>query len=65
MCMDYKTLNKVTVKNKCPILNVADLFNRLSKSLVFTILDLRSGYWQVRIAESDELKIACVTVWVI
>lgn len=61
MCVDYRALNKITVKNKYPVPNVADLFDRLSKAAFFTKLDLRSGYWQVRIAEGDEAKTACVT----
>lgn len=61
MCVDYRALNKVTVKNKYPIPLVADLFDQLSKATYFTKLDLRSGYWQVRIAEGDEGKTTCVT----
>lgn len=61
MCVDYRALNKVTVKNKYPIPNAADLFDRLSRASYFTKLYLRSGYWQVRIAEGDESKTACVT----
>ena len=59
--MDYRALNKVTMKNKYPIPNVVDLFDRLSKTAYFTKLDLRSGYWQVRIADGDESKTTCVT----
>ncbi|PON59962.1 hypothetical protein TorRG33x02_286090, partial [Trema orientale] len=44
MCVDYRALNKVTVKNKYPVPNAADLFDRLSKASYFTKLDLRSGY---------------------
>lgn len=61
MCVDYRALNKVTIKNKYPIPNVADLFDRLSRAKYFTKLDLRAGYWQVRIAAGDEAKTACVT----
>ena len=47
MCVDYRALNKVTVKNKYPVPLVQDLMDRLSKASWFTKLDLRSGYWQV------------------
>lgn len=61
MCVDYRALNKVTVKNKYPVTLVADLFDRLSKASFFTKLDLRLGYWKVRIAEGDEPKTTSVT----
>ena len=61
LCIDYRALNKVTVKNKYPIPLVADLFDQLGRARYFTKLDLRSGYYQVRIAEGDEPKTACVT----
>ena len=61
MCIDYQALNKVTVKNKCPIPLIADLFDHLGRARYFTKLDLRSGYYQVRIAEGDEPKTTCVT----
>ncbi|GAA0147438.1 hypothetical protein LIER_07137 [Lithospermum erythrorhizon] len=60
MCIDYRGLNKVTVKNKYPIPLVADLFDRILKARWFTKLDLRSWYWQARIAEGDEPKTTCV-----
>ncbi|KAL0416075.1 UNVERIFIED_CONTAM: RNA-directed DNA polymerase [Sesamum latifolium] len=52
MCCDYRALNKITVKNKYLIPLVADCFDRLSKANYFTKIDLRSGYWQVRIKEA-------------
>ena len=61
ICVDYRALNKVTVKNKYPIPLIQDLFDKLCKDTYFTKLDLRSGYWQVRIAEGDEPKTTCVT----
>ena len=61
MCVDYRALNKVTIKNKYPIPLAEELFDRLSKAEYFTKLDLRSGYWQVRVAKGDETKTTCVT----
>ncbi|GJU90999.1 putative nucleotidyltransferase, ribonuclease H [Tanacetum coccineum] len=61
MCIDYRVLNKVTIKNKYPIPLIADLFDQLGKARYFTKLDLISGYYQVRIVEGDEAKMTCVT----
>ena len=61
MCIDYRALNKVTIRNKYPIPLIADLFDQLGKARYFTKLDLRSGYYQVWIAEGDEAKKTCVT----
>ena len=44
MCVDYRVLNKVTIKNKYPIPLAAELFDNFSKASYFTKLDLRSGY---------------------
>ena len=60
MCVDYCALNKVTIKNKYPILLAVDLFDRLTKAEYFTKLDLQSRYWQVCIYEEDESK---TTYW--
>ncbi|XP_021753565.1 uncharacterized protein LOC110718935 [Chenopodium quinoa] len=61
LCIDYRALNKVTVRNHYPIPLVADLFDQLGDAVFFTKLDLKSGYHQVRIAQGDEPKTACVT----
>jgi len=61
MCVDYRALNKATVKNRYPLLRIDDLFDRLSGAKVFSRIDLRSGYYQIRIKEGDEEKTACRT----
>ena len=61
MCIDYRALNKVTVRNKYPLPIITDLFDQLNGARYFTKLDLRSGYYQVRIAQGDESKTTCVT----
>jgi hypothetical protein len=61
MCMDYRALNKVTIKNKYLVPLIQDLMDRLSGASIFTKLDLRSGYWQVQVADGDEHKTTCVT----
>jgi hypothetical protein len=61
MCVDYRALNKVTVKNWYPLPQIDDLFDRLLKAKMFSRIDLRFGYYQIRIAQGDEEKIACRT----
>jgi len=59
MCVDYRALNKAMVKNQYPLLRINDLFDRLSGAKVFNRIDLRSGYYEIWIAEGDEEKTAC------
>ena len=61
MCIDYRALNKVTVKKKYPIPLIANLFDQLGRARYFTKLELRSGYFQIRIAEGDKPNTTCVT----
>ncbi|GJW62307.1 transposon ty3-I gag-pol polyprotein [Tanacetum coccineum] len=61
MCIDYQAIKKITIKNKYPIPLIADFFDQLGKEKYLTKLDLGSGYYQVRISEGDEAKMACVT----
>jgi hypothetical protein len=53
MCVDYRPLNVVTVKNKYPLPHIDILFDQLSKAKVFSKIDLRSGYHQIKIHHED------------
>ncbi|GJR17849.1 putative reverse transcriptase domain-containing protein [Tanacetum coccineum] len=53
MCIDYRELNKLTVKNRYPLLRINDLFDQLQGLSVYSKIDLRSGYHQLRIKEED------------
>nr|GEV13620.1 hypothetical protein [Tanacetum cinerariifolium] len=55
MCIDYRELNKLTVKNRYPLSRIDDLFDQLQGSSVYSKIDLRSGYHQLRIREKDIL----------
>ena len=56
LCVDYRALNKVTVKNSYPLPRIDDLFDRLAGAKYFSRIDLHSGYHQIRIAQGDEKK---------
>ena len=56
MCIDYRRINKVTVKNKYPLLRIKDLFYQLKGAGVFSKINLQLGYYQLRVKEVDVLK---------
>jgi len=58
LCIDYRELNQITVKNKYPSSRISDLFNQLQGARVFSKIELRSGYHQLRIKHEGIPKTA-------
>nr|GFA27779.1 putative reverse transcriptase domain-containing protein [Tanacetum cinerariifolium] len=61
MCIDYRELNKLTIKNRYPLPMIDDLFDQLQGSSVYSKIDLRSGYHQLRASDEDIPKTAFKT----
>ena len=58
LCIDYRQLNKITIKKKYPLLRIDDLFDQLQGENVFSKIDLRSGYHQHKMKETNVSKMA-------
>ena len=58
LCVDYRGLNDITIKNRCPIPNIAELRERVAGATIFSKLDLREGYYNLGVAEKDVHKTA-------
>jgi len=58
LCIDYQELNPVTVKNKYPLPRIDDLFDQLAGAVVFSKIDIRTGYHQLKIKQEDVPKTA-------
>jgi len=63
MCIDYRSLNEVTIKNKYPLPRIKDLCDQLKGAKYFSKIDLRLGYYQLKIRLSDIPKIMFVTCY--
>jgi hypothetical protein len=61
LCVDYRSLNRVTIKNRYPLPLISELLNRLGYAKVFTKLNLRDAYHRLRIKEGDKWKTAFKT----
>ena len=58
LCIDYRELNKRTIKNKYPLPRIEDLFDQLREGMVFSKIDLQSGYHEIKSKEKDVPKTA-------
>ena len=61
LCIDYRQLNMVTIKNRYPLSRIDDLFDQLRGARVYSKIDLRTGYHQLRVRETDNPKTAFST----
>ena len=60
MCVDYRKLNKVLIGNSYPLPNINDILASMQGASVFSVLDLKSGYYQLSVRPEDRCKTAFV-----
>jgi hypothetical protein len=63
LCINFQQMNKYTMKNKYPLPKINDLFDKIRGAKIFSKIDLRSGYHQIRIKEEDINKISIRTMY--
>jgi hypothetical protein len=56
LCVDFRALNKITIRNRYPLPRIDKFFDRLGQSRIFSKIDLKSGYWQMRVEPDDVPK---------
>jgi hypothetical protein len=62
MCIDYRTLYKITIKNNYPLLRIDNLFDHLNKAYYFGCIDLRSSYYHICVEDADVEKTTMRTI---
>jgi len=63
LCSDTTKFNKATIKDAGPLPNFKMIFDKLGGAVIYTIIDMVAGYWQVRVRKEDIPKTVFVTVW--
>ena len=63
LCIDYRQLNKVTIKNRYPLPRIDDLFDQLRGARVYSKIGLRTGYHQLRVGDTNIPKAAFRALW--
>ncbi len=61
LCINYASLNKLTIPNRYPLLNINEMLQVSEGSKWFTVIDLASAYWQIQLKKKDKPKIAFLT----